>query len=83
MQSAVRTHSDSGFSESELRLRQTSLLQTHLLRLHSLSAAGDLSLSAGFSAGASSESPSAGAGGQMDDSESHRKLLALNHHVNR
>ncbi len=38
MQSAVRTHSDSGFSESELRLRQTSLLlQTHLLRLHSLS----------------------------------------------
>ncbi len=38
MQSAVRTHSDSGFSESELRLRQTSLLlQTHLMRLHSLS----------------------------------------------
>ncbi len=33
-----RTHSDSGFSESELRLRQTSLLlQTHLMRLHSLS----------------------------------------------
>ncbi len=38
MQSAVWTHSDSGFSESERRLRQTSLLlQTHLMRLHSLS----------------------------------------------
>ncbi len=59
MQSAVRTHSDSGFSESELRLRQTSLLlQTHLMRLPPpLSAAGDLSLSAGFSAGTSSASP--------------------------
>ncbi len=38
MQSAVRTHSDSGFSESELRLRQISLLlETHLMRLHRLS----------------------------------------------
>ena len=49
----------------------------------SLSAAEDLSLSAGFSAGASSASPSAASAGQTDDSESHRKLLALNHHVNR
>ncbi len=48
-----------------------------------LSAAEDLSLSAGFSAGASSASPSAASAGQTDDSESHRKLLALNHHVNR
>ncbi len=48
-----------------------------------LSAAEDLSLSAGFSAGTSSASPSAASAGQTDDSECHRKLLALNHHVNR
>ncbi len=74
MQSAVRTHSDSGFSEPELRWRQTSLLQTHLLRLHGLSqAAEDLSLSAGFSAGTFSASPSADSAGQTDDGECHRK----------
>ncbi len=48
-----------------------------------LSTAEDLSLSAGFSAGTSSVSPSAASAGQTDDSEYHRKLLALNHHVNR
>ncbi len=48
-----------------------------------LSAAGDLSLSAGFSDGVSSASPSAASAEETDDSESHRKLLALNHHVKR
>ncbi len=49
----------------------------------SLSASENLSLSAGFSAGTSSASPSADSAGQSDESEYHRKLLALNHHVNR
>ncbi len=39
----------------------------------SLSAAEDLSLSAGFSAGTFSASPSADSAGQTDDGECHRK----------
>ncbi len=56
MQSAVRTHSDSGFSESETNFSSSpdSTYETP----PPLSAAGDLSLSAGISAGASSECPS-------------------------
>ncbi len=81
MQSAVRTHSDSGFSETETNFFSSpdSPYETS----QPLSAAEDLSLSAGFSAGASSASPSAASAGQTDDSESHRKLLALNYHMNR
>ncbi len=49
----------------------------------SLSASEDLSLSAGFSAGTSSASPSADSAEQRYESECHRKLLPLDHHVNR
>ncbi len=67
--------------ESELRLRQTSLLlQTHLMRLHSLSQLLEIFLSLlecllHLLQLLLQDKP--------HDSESHRKLLALNHHVNR